>query len=233
VWAGREAHHQDVATWSQPEDLSFDDGLPEYLADLPDPAVRDLPTLREVWTGAHHLATSIADSARGAETPPLWSPAAGTLAGRGEPATWLNQELPARFFRLVRFPASSLAVRLAEWWSAGAVHDVVTVAERLRLGPPHGASGEGWTMEGALRRLTRWHWVPVVVELWPHHGNWMMTMTPQARIVASDGYFRIGHLVLDRLTIELAGPAEAGAVGSAQMGPPACGSPRMSLPIRS
>ena len=62
-------------------------------------------------------------------------------------------------------------------------------------------------MDGHLRRLTRWHWIPVVVELWPYHGNWMMTMTPQTRVVPSRHYFRTGHLVLDRLTTELTGPA--------------------------
>jgi hypothetical protein len=228
VCAGREAHDQGVATWSQPEYSSYDDGLPEYLADLPAAPVRDLPTLREVWTGAHHLAATLADSARGADTPPLWSAAAGTLAARGESVSWLNPALPVRFCRLVRFPASSLAMRLADWWKAGAHHDVITVAQRLRLGPPGGTSAGGWTMDGRLRRLTRWHWVPVVLELWPHHGYWMMTMEPQSRIVATERYFRIGHLVLDRLTIEL-----GGSVGASQMGPPACGNPRMSLPIRS
>jgi hypothetical protein len=94
---------------------------------------------------------------------------------------------------------------LADWWAAGASDGAVTVARRLRLGPPRGGPGIGWTMNGRVRRLTRWHWVPVVVELWPVHGNWtMMTMTPQARVIASRRYFRTGHFVLDRLTAELA-----------------------------
>jgi hypothetical protein len=110
---------------------------------------------------------------------------------------------------LVSLPRSSVVVTLAEWWAAGAKGGVVTVARRLRLGPPRGSAGAGWAMDGRVRRLTRWHWVPVVVELWPLHGHWMMTMTPQAHVIASERYFRNGHLALDRLTTELERPLPA------------------------
>jgi hypothetical protein len=191
----------------QPED-PYLDGVLDYLAEPPEPPVHDLPTLRDVWLGAQRLVIGLAEPSGGLETTSrratFGSPAAGS-----EPPSWLKSGLSARFFRLVALPGESVAAPLAEWWTAGARDGVITVARRLRLGPPRGDPGTGWTMDGWIRRLTRWHWVPVVVELWPLHGNWMMTMTPQAHVVASKRYFRTGHLVLDRLTTELAGPAAA------------------------
>ena len=190
---------------SQPQDWPVDDGLLDYLGDLAEPTVRTLPTLREVWTQAHRLAVARADAPRAGVRSTLWSASAGAMRAHDEPASWLNRGLPTRFLRLVTFPAP-VALRLVEWWAAGAEDEVVTLAQRLRLERPRGGAGGGWTMDGQLRRLTRWHWIPVVVELWPYHGNWMMTMTPQTRVVPSRHYFRTGHLVLDRLTTELAGP---------------------------
>jgi hypothetical protein len=195
-----------VVVTSQPPEWPVDDGLLDYLGDLAEPTVRALPTLRAVWTQAHRRAVAHAGAPRSTERPTLWSASAGAMTARDEPASWLNRGLPTRFRRLVLFP-TPVALRLVEWWSAGAEDEVVTVARRLRLERPQGGPGRGWTMDGELRRLTRWHWIPIVVELWPHHGNWMMTMTPQTRVVPSRHYFRTGHLVLDRLTTELAGPA--------------------------
>jgi hypothetical protein len=80
----------------------------------------------------------------------------------------------------------------------------VTVHHRLQLGRPEGTETAGWTMKGRVRRLTTLHWVPVVVELWPTYEEFTrITMTPQVHVFASRRYFRLGHLVLDRLWADL------------------------------
>ena len=69
-----------------------------------------------------------------------------------------------------------------------------------------------WTISGQVRRLTRWHWVPVVVELWPVHDRWtMITMTPRGRVIATRRYFRTGHRVIERFTELLANTSAATA----------------------
>jgi hypothetical protein len=56
--------------------------------------------------------------------------------------------------------------------------------------------------------LTTLHWVPVVVELWPAYEAFTrITMTPQVHVFASRRYFRLGHLVLDRLWADVDGIA--------------------------
>jgi hypothetical protein len=102
-------------------------------------------------------------------------------------------------------PGGSLSAVLDSWLRSGWADGMVTVDRRLRLGPPQGDADAGWTIEGRLRRLTRWHWVPVVVEVVPMYGRWTkLSMTPQVRVFASTRYFRIGHIALDRLTRRLA-----------------------------
>jgi hypothetical protein len=74
----------------------------------------------------------------------------------------------------------------------------------MKLGPPSGSASVGWTMRGRVRRLTPWHWVPVVVEVWPVYEDFArMTMTPQGHVFASKRYFRLGNSALDRLCTTL------------------------------
>jgi len=116
------------------------------------------------------------------------------------------------FFLSVGLPCAGLGRRLAEWWATHASAGVVTVDGKLRLDPPQGDGRGGFTICGRVRRFTRWHWVPVVIELWPRGARTIMTMTPRDRVVASWRYFRTGHLVLERLTAQLA-TSSTGAVG--------------------
>jgi hypothetical protein len=195
-----------VVAW-QPHDQLLDDALPDYLDGPGQPVAREPPRLRDLLAGAqagaHHLAAAVSDTGRGQhDYVQNWPRAAEVSSG---------------FTRLVGLASGHLAAILDGWWSAGAVEGRVTVERRLRLGPPQTASGVSWTMTGQIRRLTRWHWVPVVVELWPVYEQWtMMTMTPRVRVFASERYFRSGHRALDRLTADLA----AASCGVTSLGPP-------------
>jgi hypothetical protein len=186
-----------VVTWESPGPLA-EDILPEYLDGVPEPAGRDPLRLRDLLAGAQHLAAAVAAPERQRVQIDSW------------PRT---PELSSGFTRLVGLAGGRLGAILDAWWAAGAENGLLTVERRLRLGPPQTTSGISWTMTGRIRRLTRWHWVPVVVELWPVYEAWtMMTMTPRVRVFASERYFRSGHRVLDRLTVDL-------AAASASIGP--------------
>jgi hypothetical protein len=188
-----------VVVW-QPQDRVGDEALPEYLDGPGQQPIRDPIRIRDLLAGAHHLAAAAAESSR--------------ATGLTEVHSWPRAaEVSSGFTRLVGLASGRLAAILDAWWAAGADGGVVTVERRLRLGPPQTVSGLSWTLTGRIRRLSRWHWVPVVVELWPVYEYWtMMTMTPRVRVFASERYFRSGHRVLDRLTVDL-------AAASASLGP--------------
>lgn len=141
-----------------------------------------------------------------------WVKAGG--AGRSRPAPWTaTSTLAARpgrmaphFARTVPLSRQLLAAGMQSWWAGGARAGAITVQRRLRLGRPTGDADSGWTMRGRVRRLTRWHWIPVVVEIWPlYDGFARMTMTPQSHVFASRRYFRLGNVALDRLCTVLSG----------------------------
>ncbi|MFI5042819.1 MAG: hypothetical protein ACHQNA_13405, partial [Acidimicrobiales bacterium] len=103
-------------------------------------------------------------------------------------------------------------------WGAAARGDTLTFDGRLRLLRPTGDS-RGWTVTGRFRVHAGWRSIPVVLELWPVHDILTgMTMTPHARVFASQGYFRVGNATLDRLTADLvrragAAPGHVGHIG--------------------
>jgi len=191
-----------MATWQEPDAVSdvLPDDLPEYLAGPGDPQLSSLVLRHELWHGAQRIAAVLAgsDDPEGDAAP---APTATRLSGR--------------FLRLVTLPGPRLGTVLDAWWADGAggrsgKGDTVLVGRRLRLESPRGDPDRGWIMVGRIRRFTRWHWVPVVVELWPVYDKWtMMTMTPRGRVFTSQRYFRTGQAALDRLTAALAttGPA--------------------------
>ncbi len=186
---------------SEPYGLLVDDALPEYLDAVSDPVPRDAPRLRELLSGAHHLAAAHLSAA-----------VASGPTSRPAEAWPRTPELSSGFTRLVPLAGRHLDDILPAWWTGTARDGMVTVERRLRLGAPQTSTGLSWTMTGRIRRLTRWHWVPVVIELWPVYEVWtMMTMTPRARVLTSERYFRSGHRVLDRLTVDLA--AASGRAG--------------------
>jgi hypothetical protein len=105
-----------------------------------------------------------------------------------------------------------LAAGIESWWTGAA--GAITVQRRLQLGRPTGNADSGWTMRGRVRRLTRWHWVPVVVEVWPLYDNYArMTMTPQGHVFVSKRYFRVGNSALDRLCAALSETPAISPVG--------------------
>jgi hypothetical protein len=149
--------------------------------------------------------TALAD----AHTAMTATPPPSTLSPLTQAGDWVPPpRIPGRsgvFIRMVELPGIRLAAMLDEWWSSAAVDGCSTVGRRLRLGPPTGDARGGWTMAGWVRRLTPWHWAPVIVELWPRYGRWtMITMTPQASVLTTRRYFRTGHAAIDRLTRTLA-----------------------------
>ena len=109
------------------------------------------------------------------------------------------------FARTVPLGRRRLGAGFEAWWAGAAKAGAVTVQRRLKLGRPTGNADSGWTMPGRIRRLTRLHWVSVVVEVWPLYDEFArMTMTPQGHVYASKRYFRLGNSALDRLGAALA-----------------------------
>jgi hypothetical protein len=105
---------------------------------------------------------------------------------------------------LVELPGANLGAILDKWWSLDAKDGRVILGRRLWLGPPRPEPGGAWAMSGRLQRFTRWHRVPVVVDLFPVYSKWTrMDMRPQVRVITSERYFRKGHAVLDRFTAAL------------------------------
>ena len=111
----------------------------------------------------------------------------------------------AVFARMVALPGGELGATLQSWWTARATAGRVTVQGRLKLGAPVGDGSARWMMKGRVSRSRQLHWIPVVLELWPvHHEYTKITLTPQVHVFVSRRYFRVGHSVLDRLSVELA-----------------------------
>jgi hypothetical protein len=179
-WAGQSLH-----------DDRYDD-LPAYLTE-PAPAERRPSHLRDGIARALQRSATRSDSPNGTSVP-------------------FGERTPGQspvFARMVPLRGDRLTGALDAWWAAQAKGGVVTVQRRLQLGLPQGDIGSGWRLTGRLRRLTTFHWVPVVVELWPMYKDFTtMTMTPQAHVLPSKRYFRLGHAVLDRLWADLAGLAD-------------------------
>jgi hypothetical protein len=175
-----------VVMWPDPDAVA---DMPEYFSE-PAQVATASPIRLELWHGAQRIAAAFAgpeDTA--AEAPP--PPSAARLS--------------SRFLRLVALPGPRMGIVLEQWWANGVKNGSVVVDRRLRLESPRGDSARGWIMAGRIRRFTRWHWVPVVVELWPVYDKWlMMTMTPRGRVFATERYFRTGQKALDRLTAALA-----------------------------
>ncbi len=187
---------------TRPPSGGFEADLPAYLAEGEQADGRPPVTIAELWAGARRVAATLADA------PAAVMPTSVPAPYRTRPPDRLQAnpaELSARFLRLVRLPGAGLSAMVDEWWATMALGGASTVDRRLRLGAPRGDAFGGWTISGHVRRLTRWHWVPVVVELWPVHDRWtMITMTPRARVIASRRYFRTGHRVIERFTDLLA-----------------------------
>lgn len=197
-----------MATWWSPDGPAREDDLPAYLS-APEQAAAPTPSLELARAGARRLAHALADAHTAiVTTPPRPSPPGPSPLL--QPGDWLPpvRATPARsgvFIRMVELPGIRLAAMLDEWWAAAAVDGWSPVGRRLRLAQPAGDARGGWTVAGRVRRLTPWHWAPVVIELWPRYSRWtMITMTPQASVLTTRRYFRTGHSAIDRFTRALA-----------------------------
>jgi hypothetical protein len=189
-----------VTVWRD-EGPTWDDDLPGYLDESSLTPAEGAIGLQEAWDAARQMARTLLPP-QGAER------AAAHLRPPVGPRT-SNQPTLAdssgRFFRAVAVPGCRLSAIVTAWWIAAARAGVLTVDGRLRLEPPQADAMGGWTAYGRVRRFTRWHWVPVVLELWPAHDRGtVMIMTPRRRVITSRRYFRIGNTALDRLTAQLA-----------------------------
>jgi len=150
-----------VGTWP-PSGGFVEADLPAYLADGEVGDGRPPVTIAELWAGARRVAATLVD------TPAAVIPTSVPSPYRTRPPDRLHAdpaEFSARFLRLVRLPGARLSAMVDEWWATMALGGASTVDRRLRLGAPRGDAFGGWTISGHVRRLTRWHWVPVVVEL--------------------------------------------------------------------
>jgi hypothetical protein len=183
----------------------FDEELVDYLAGPSELHMQPVPSWRELWATARRQLRDLLAENLPEGSSASWD-AVARRSARFEPAVRLRTAFSSRFFRSIGLPSDSADSALVDWWAARARDGTVTVARRLRLGSPRGDVG-GWTMDGRLRRFTRWHCVPVVVEVSSIHGHWVVSMTPQTRVVASGRYFRTGNRALDRLSTELVGHA--------------------------
>ncbi|HEX2850387.1 MAG TPA: hypothetical protein VHN98_07530 [Acidimicrobiales bacterium] len=131
-------------------------------------------------------------------------PASPTAAG-GPPASpvWNGTGV---FFRCYDVPGRDLE-RVVEEWS----HHPVPGRDRrrglVRFDPPAAAPGAA-SLHGTMRRFSRWHRVPVAVDLWAHTGYATCALLrPEGRVVRTRRYFRLGHRVLDQLGEELSAAA--------------------------
>ena len=197
-----------------------DDALPAYLSgDEEAASFATRPTMDIARAGARRIATVIADvHAAAVAAPPLPAPYTSALAGMPTAGDWFPPvrrgpgSVTGGFLRMVDLPGVRLGAMLDEWWEVAAVDGLSTIDGRLRLGPPQRDRLGGFTITGRIRRLTRLHWTPVVVELWPRHGRWtMITMTPQSGVFTTGRYFRAGHSAIERLTRVLAATRAAGS----------------------
>ncbi len=190
-----------VTVWRD-EGPSLDDDLPGYLDEPSLSSAGGAVGLQDAWDAARQMARALlAGPAGPGGQPPISARPAGPRTS--------NQPTPpdtsCRFFRAVALPGCRLGAIVTAWWMAAARAGVLTVDGRLRLELPQVDALGGWTAYGRVRRFTRWHWVPVVVELWPAHDRGtVMIMTPRRRVITSRRYFRIGNAALDRLTAQLA-----------------------------
>jgi hypothetical protein len=204
-----------VVTTRQEHGPFVDGELPGYLAESPPPPGEGVAGLHDAWDAARHLALSFLDAPRGGPDPGGSARATAIPRPSSRPAT---VELSGGFFRSAALPGARLGAIVAEWWETGAGqgsgddggHGERRVDASLRLELPRADARGGWTATGRVRRCTRWHWVPVIVELWPAHDHWtIVMMTPRRRVMTSRRYFRIGNAALDRLTTQL-GATSAG-----------------------
>jgi hypothetical protein len=197
--------------------VGVDDDLPAYLSG---PGADDAapPAMDLARAGARRLAAALAE-ARTAflDTPrePVLDAGASLTGAAGDwfpPARRTAQAVTGGFLRMVELPGLRLGAMLDEWWSTSAVDGWSAVDNRLRLRVPHRDHLGGFTVQGRIRRVAHARWTPVVIELWPRHGQWtMVTMTPQAGVLATRRYFRAGHTAIDRLTRTLAATGAASA----------------------
>jgi hypothetical protein len=179
----------------------FDEELLEYLPEPRELPVEPVPSLRELWATARRQLRELLAEKPSEGSSARWDAATRRGAGLEAPVR-LRTRFSARFFRSIGLPSGATDTAFVDWWAARGREGTVTVARRLRLSSPRGDVG-GWTMDGRLRRFTRWHCVPVVVEVSSIHGHWVVSMTPRTRVVASGRYFRTGNRALDRLSTEL------------------------------
>ena len=183
-----------VKPW--PDSSWYDDDLPAYLTD-PE-AARD--------SGLQRFRSSLVKTHQKTQQWATTSGSSHSAAGAGMPLGGQPPRQSPVFFRMIPLNRSRLPGTLDVWWSTRARSGAVTVQRRLRLGPPESNGAAGWTMRGRVRRLTAFHWVPVLLELWPVHEDFArMTMTPEGNVMASRRYFRLGHYVLDHLSADLVG----------------------------
>jgi hypothetical protein len=194
-----------VSIWQQ--DPSTEDDLPGYLDGPPRPADREHVHPRDLVAGTRKVVAAAVSVAVVIATPqeagrPLWTVTAGVPHRAGVPVRQTTGT-SAIFLRMVRLPGRRLGELLDGWWATRA--GPITLSRRLRVRSLVGDPAAGWMLRGELRRLTRWHWVPVEIELFPMGNDFAwMTMTPRTRVLVSSRYFRTGHAVLDQLTAELA-----------------------------
>jgi len=187
-----------VSPWPQ-EGRSVESDLPEYLADSPLSSGAGGAGLHDAWDAARQLALSLLDTPGGGAVNPA------QFGSTSVPRPSRTASVAGGFFRSSTLPGASLGAIVSEWSEARTNHGELRVDARLRLEPPRVDALGGWTARGRVRRFTRWHWVPVIVELWPSLDRWtIVMMTPRRRVITSRRYFRIGNTALDRLTTQLA-----------------------------
>ena len=133
------------------------------------------------------------------EPPPVAEPEPQPRARPSEPhpvVTARPSTYSSWFIRLVSVSAASLPSCLEAWWLVNSRDAIVTVDGRFRLGQPRLERGV-WTMRTRLH-VGRLHNVPLLLDLWPHSGDWTsLVLRPQVKVATSSRYFRVGHRAID------------------------------------
>jgi hypothetical protein len=118
----------------------------------------------------------------------------------GQPlGTWPSVH-DASFIRVLDLPGCGLDTALHAWWRTTSTAGTVHIDRHLSLCEPHEEQGS-WSIAGRMRRPASWRWLPVAMELWPHHDRWTrLTLVPRSRVRVSWLYFRNGNRSVDRFS---------------------------------
>jgi hypothetical protein len=111
--------------------------------------------------------------------------------------------LSVTFVRRLDVPFETAVDRFDQWWRVGSRGEVIDVAGSRLVGPPKRGDGGGERRVGVLLGRRSLH-APLRMDLqivrWSASFGTTIELLPLRRLHPGQGYFRDGHLLLDRVT---------------------------------